>query len=1259
MFGQQFSGNRVGRRVSALAATIGLVAAVLGVVASSPPAHAQTGFPLTCESGALFNNDGFGNLYSLTNSSNPTNTQLGDFTPGVNTPAVNALGVAENATTVYAAQLTTGAGATTMTVFRMNGANGAVSTTTVPGIASSTFVMGAVNPSNGIYYYAAYGNIPTGGPRILRILAYNPATNTGLGEVARIQVDPSGTSTVDGDFAFDHAGNLYVLVGRRTVGAISTVLGVQADDLPSTAPSGPPPTIPAANIDILARITTPTGAYFNGIAFGADGNLYAQSTDASFTPARATLWTINPNDGDILASNIQTFPAGFPPGTAAPNDLASCSFPGTLTVKKDLPQGRANPNDQFTMTITGGGMDPVTGTTTSTGPATGVQDGHAGPTIGLPTTTYTISETLDPDSPNTTPHAYDSQPPTCVDTTNNNADVPVTANGGGSFSLDFPSPSGLAGAAVVCTFTNTPATPSLTLRKDLAGSGRLDPADQFTMQILDPNNNPVGSGNPTTQGAGADVAPNTGIQTVAAATAGGTYHLSESMAAGSVSALTDYQHVIECTDLNHVQTGLPNHTFTAAQQPIQVTPQPGSSIECVMTNARHEPVLGLSKVFGTHRVRPGDQFRVAIVGPGGEVTPEPEHDPTTAGTGSDVTDGTGTTGFVPVTTGNTYSLTEAPVGATDAALYTSTVTCVDENGLTTGLPDNTPLSANPTVTPVDGSWIDCTITNTGVSPRIQLSKALGGPRANAGDQFTMQIRNANGNVVGATAHATTTGTGDVVDQGTGVTLLDPATAGSPHFLDEIPAAGTPTNLSQYTSSLTCTDANGIQTDLPADETLAGALELTPQLGADISCTITNSPAPADLTLNKALGSARVNAGDQFTMQILDNGTVVGTTANATTTGTGSRVTPGTGVTALSPATVGTSHTLTELASGTTSLADYTKKRIACVDNSGVQTTGLPQGTFTGSATVTPVDGASISCTVTNTPPPPPTKPRIRTATSDRSVTTGRPFRDRIHVAGLRPHQRVAATIALYGPFNSRASATCRPNSRILSRNVRVRNGLNRTTRVRVHQPGVYTWRASIPATAANHAATHRCGQAAETTVVFKPPYPAPRIPGGFSGTTTAARSSDLARRAPTVVRMPAIGLNATVISERVVRGTMVLPPFRQVGWLRKSDRFGDKIGTAVLGGHVSDRHDRPGALFRLKNARRGQLVTVTSAGKTFTYKVTGKTIFSRQKKIPTRFFTTKGRPRLALVSCVHKVVFPNGRFHYTRTIVVVANQIRP
>ena len=271
------------------------------------------------------------------------------------------------------------------------------------------------------------------------------------------------------------------------------------------------------------------------------------------------------------------------------------------------------------------------------------------------------------------------------------------------------------------------------------------------------------------------------------------------------------------------------------------------------------------------------------------------------------------------------------------------------------------------------------------------------------------------------------------------------------------------------------------------------------------------------------------------------------------------------------------------------------------------------------------------------------------------MTPGERFLDHVRLTGLAPGTSVGATARLYGPFTSRAAASCRPAHLARSVTWRAHNGRNRSPSVRVSAPGIYTWQVTTRATAANAAASHRCGPAAESTLAAKARYSAPAVVGGFSG-TLLDRSS--ARAALPIIRGHRFGLHAAAINTGITSGRMNLPnKVGMVAWLNRSAGYGDKIGTTVVAGHVSDRHDRPGALYRLNRAHRGQLVTITRGGTVYRYQVSGTATYDRTGRLPQRYFTTTGARRLVLISCTGRVVYPNGHFHYTKYQVVTARYV--
>ena len=234
---------------------------------------------------------------------------------------------------------------------------------------------------------------------------------------------------------------------------------------------------------------------------------------------------------------------------------------------------------------------------------------------------------------------------------------------------------------------------------------------------------------------------------------------------------------------------------------------------------------------------------------------------------------------------------------------------------------------------------------------MRLTKVINGVRVNAADQFKFDVTATSTGTILATG--TTTGTGTGPFTAAAVSLA----SGVPLTLTESMAGGSVSPITSYSPSLTCTNGTtGSATPLPTNVTATsynfGAL----QFGDAIACTFTNTAFP-HLRIQKALGGAgRRFASDQFTMSIAQGVTTV---ASTTTTGTG--VTVSTGATALTQVTAGQAYVLAEAASGTTVLSQYTAS-MSCTNARNGTTT-----TFAVPATITPILGDLITCTVTNTP----------------------------------------------------------------------------------------------------------------------------------------------------------------------------------------------------------------------------------------------------------------------------------------------------
>ncbi|MFS3128073.1 class F sortase [Nocardioides sp. Bht2] len=280
------------------------------------------------------------------------------------------------------------------------------------------------------------------------------------------------------------------------------------------------------------------------------------------------------------------------------------------------------------------------------------------------------------------------------------------------------------------------------------------------------------------------------------------------------------------------------------------------------------------------------------------------------------------------------------------------------------------------------------------------------------------------------------------------------------------------------------------------------------------------------------------------------------------------------------------------------------------------------------------------------------RPILTTKASAQVVKPGAKLFDTVQLSGFVPGHGAKGRATLYGPFARVTKNVCRPANAVATVEFTPRNGSVRTPAVKVTEPGHYTWVAQTSKDSHNKAARHRCGLAAETTLVRKSTYTVTTVDSGFSGVAPSTG----ARRSVETLTAAAADIQGSV---RVVghrKGRMLLPGVAQVGRLGSSADIGDAIGTTVLAGHVSDPADRPGALWNLRKVRRGQVLSYRIDGKVHRYRVTGVARYSRSKPLPSQLFRTTGAHRLVVISCSDKVV-RNGRFHYANNLVITAKPI--
>lgn len=410
--------------------------------------------PFECSADLVYGLDPAGAVLAIDTATGDT-TRAGLFTGAAN--PLEGLALTDDGLSAYAVARTG-----TKTVYRYDTATGTTTAVgTLTGADGVAHFMGAVNPVDGVYYVGGV----SGGEYVFH--GFDTTTGTALGLMFRL-TPPLG-SQPDGDLAFDTEGRAYVVMSTTTENRLVVV-----DDPPSDGTLA------------TARVLTepdPAAAVFQGAAFDADGSLFLLDT----TGTTRALTESDPHTGGALSTQTITDPAGT--GDAVVDDLASCGFPSTLTLRKDI-AGRYASGDQFTVSITGNGISQ-SNTGTTTGSSTGLQTetvATAGSLLATPGNTYTLTET---GSAGTDLANY------AISWECRDEDDELVADGAGaSGAISMPGPS-TSGSHVACAFTNTPI-PTWELQKEaLQGGDPLDdaatvlPGDTITYRVTATNTSAV------------------------------------------------------------------------------------------------------------------------------------------------------------------------------------------------------------------------------------------------------------------------------------------------------------------------------------------------------------------------------------------------------------------------------------------------------------------------------------------------------------------------------------------------------------------------------------------------------------------------------------------------------------------------------------------------------------------------------------------------------------------------------------------------
>jgi hypothetical protein len=199
--------------------------------------------------------------------------------------------------------------------------------------------------------------------------------------------------------------------------------------------------------------------------------------------------------------------------------------------------------------------------------------------------------------------------------------------------------------------------------------------------------------------------------------------------------------------------------------------------------------------------------------------------------------------------------------------------------------------------------------------------------------------------------------------------------------------------------------------------------------------------------------------------------------------------------------------------------------------------------------------------------------------------------------------------------------------------------------VRLAKAGFYTFRERVVGSQLKT----ECADVAETALAR------PLILTGRGDPVTRARAASPKPVPPTRVQVPSLGIDAPVFPVAIspATGALAVPPLiHRLGWWLDGMTPGSSAGSTLIAGHVDSAKGGPGAFVRLKDARRGALVEVTTRdGRTRTYRVVSVQVMPKDS-LPTSLYSRRGRPRLVLVTCGGP--FDAGIGHYRDNVVVTA-----
>lgn len=394
-----------------------------------PQAAART---IRCDAGVVYGVSANGQLQEVTNGNvqevgNKATSTTYDWwgNPRENpVSSFNGLGIGTDGQPIYAYER---GDRSNMTIYQYNPTVGTWSKKTDYSLSdnyrASSLVAGAVNLATGDYYFGGYSG--SSNNQTFKIWKYTGSGSpTYVGDISAPGIPRE--SGANGDIAFDANGNLFVVLGS---GSYTKVFSVTAANLARGN---------GGRITSSVSGTYDTTSNVNGVAFDSDGKAYlgSGSTVQSYDMPN---WS---NQATFVNRGLSS------------TDLASCSSPATITVRKDV-VGRAQAADQFHLTAKQGST--VLGEATTEGSDIGIQDQIVGPQPAKRETELTFSEA---GVGNTRLGDYAS----AYECEADGRHMDNASGTGTSGKVSIP----VGAKAVVCTIKNAPLTADVTIHKDVA-----------------------------------------------------------------------------------------------------------------------------------------------------------------------------------------------------------------------------------------------------------------------------------------------------------------------------------------------------------------------------------------------------------------------------------------------------------------------------------------------------------------------------------------------------------------------------------------------------------------------------------------------------------------------------------------------------------------------------------------------------------------------------------------------------------------------